>query len=373
MKQAAKYLLNSWDLEEGDIVLTSGHGLISWLIRKFTRCNFSHAAIYVGNGSLLESTNRYSFSKNIQRLVFKEPNMVAVLRVNNGLSVPEKKALVNFMRSKVGARYSVPRAVSSVLGSIGRWVRKVLGEGIPHFLSGSQYCSHYVAEGYANIGIELTEKGIDCSPGDLFRSNKLMRLKNIIHVASPRELEILAKKDYVSENKKRMSRWLTKTRLLGIGLGVYISDINDVRQFLLRHRKLDRVVVGWILSSKYHSTYRNDLTQNPCRYFRDALMGLGLPNNELKCFAMFEWNIGCKNADRHLEEYLKASRLYGESGLIYDRLQRLIYRGLVLQTLTSLEMLYPLLLHLKIGGANFRGIINMFRQMLQIGDMLADQ
>lgn len=373
MKQAAKYLLNSWDLEEGDIVLTSGHGLFSWLIKRFTHCNFSHAAIYVGNGSLLESTNRYSFSKNIQRLAFDKPNMVVVLRLKDGLTVPEKQELVRFVREKVGARYSVPLAVSSVLGNLGRWVRNVLGAGIPRFLSGSQYCSHYVAEGYSKIGIVLSDRGVNCTPGDLFRSKELVHLENIVHVANVGEMEILAKKDCVSENKKRMSKWLNKTRLLGVALGIYISDINDVRQFLLRHRSLDHLVVGWILLSKYHSIYRNDLKANPCRYFRGSLMGLGLSTNELKSFVMYEWNVGYNNANRHLEEYLTYSRLYGESGLMYDRVQRLIYRGLVLQTITSLKMLYSLSAQLQIGGVNFLGVINMFYQMLHMGDMLAGQ
>ena len=373
MKKGAKYLLNWQDLEEGDIVLTSERRFVSWVIRKFTRCNYSHAAVYVGNGSLLESTKRYSFSINIQRLAFEEPNMVAVLRLNNGLSAPAKHALVNFMREKVGALYSVPRAVSSVLGNAGRWVRNMLGAGLPRFLTGSQYCSHYVAEGYATIGIELTDKGVNCSPGDLFRSNKLVRLENIVHVADAKEMEILAKKDYVLENKRRMSKWLNKTRLLGIAFGTCISDVNDVRQFLLRHRSLDRLIVGWILSSKYHSTYRNDLTANPCRYFRDVLLKLGLFDDGLKSFVKFEWNMGIENAYRHLGEYIKASQLYGESGLLYDRLQRLVYRGLVLQTLISLKMLYALSGELEIGCANFIAAIYELQSLLRVGDVLAVQ
>jgi len=65
------YILDIGKLEAGDIFLTRSNSEISQLVRRLTKSEFSHAILYVGVSSCIESDGPGVQSQNIQRILFE--------------------------------------------------------------------------------------------------------------------------------------------------------------------------------------------------------------------------------------------------------------------------------------------------------------
>lgn len=332
------YLVDWQRLCVGDILLTHGHGLAGWIVRVVTRCPYAHASIYAGHGSILESTSRFSFAANPQRWPWLKASQVKVLRYVNGLSATDAEHIVTYVRERLGERYSVARAASSVLGRIGVWLRWCLRFKFVGYLFGSQYCSHLVSDGYASVGISLTRKGSENSPADLWRSNVLVEIPNMVHLASAQEIDILNSPDLVTLNKCRVGKFLTRVRLLAFFVGSFVRDLDAVHQFVHRFPRFDELITRWVLRSRYHTTYRLDVAQNPFRYHERALIAVGLSPVDLLGFVQSQCHLLQANINRYLIEYLKFYSCYARNRLSYDRLQMLLYRGMLVIMMNSMQM-----------------------------------
>ena len=64
------YILNLNNLEDGDILLTTQKHHVSKAIRLATNSEFSHAILYLGNGTCIHSTGDGVHSENPQRILF---------------------------------------------------------------------------------------------------------------------------------------------------------------------------------------------------------------------------------------------------------------------------------------------------------------
>ncbi|TOD75392.1 hypothetical protein, partial [Vibrio parahaemolyticus] len=80
------FIIEKSKLQLGDVILTMGEGKSSKLIAKVTGGDFSHAMIYVGNSLVHAIPEGGVYSKNPQRLLFKNANQVKVLRYKGELS-----------------------------------------------------------------------------------------------------------------------------------------------------------------------------------------------------------------------------------------------------------------------------------------------
>ena len=75
------YIIEINKLQAGDIFLTTQKHIVSKAIKAFTSSDYSHAMLHVGDGSYIHSDGNGVHSGNVQRLLFKDPVYVKVLRL----------------------------------------------------------------------------------------------------------------------------------------------------------------------------------------------------------------------------------------------------------------------------------------------------
>ena len=143
--------LNISKLRPGDIILVRGHGLVGWLVRKITRSKFAHAELYAGQGMIIESTNPFAYSKNVQREVFRSREHVIVRRSIEDPTDMELDAIVANARGLVGSRYSKLDAIATVFKKSCALLQK-FRDVVFYCLGGDMFCSRLVAEAYEKTG-----------------------------------------------------------------------------------------------------------------------------------------------------------------------------------------------------------------------------
>ena len=109
------YIIDWNKLKEGDIILTRSASEISKHIRRLTKSEYSHAILYVGVGSCIESDGYGVQSQNIQRLLFKNIDDVKILRLKKLESFNNIDNVIIFARQKIGTEYSLDEAKLSIL------------------------------------------------------------------------------------------------------------------------------------------------------------------------------------------------------------------------------------------------------------------
>ena len=148
------FILDYEELKPGDIILTTEKSGTSYAVRAFTLSRFSHAILYVGNGSYIHSNMSGVHSDSINRLIFKNEYDVSVLRVSD--SEYCSKAC-DFSRLQIGKEYSVKEAIKTKYP-----FRRV-------DVSDKQFCSRLVAQAYEYSGLKLVRDSSYCSPQEIYK------------------------------------------------------------------------------------------------------------------------------------------------------------------------------------------------------------
>jgi len=110
-----QYILNDDLLLPGDIILTTTVHKTSKLIRIVTGGEYSHAMLYVGGQSCIDSTGNGVQAHNTQRMLFESPQFCKVLRYKDTISQELLESVLDFVRTKVGTAYSIPEAIHAGL------------------------------------------------------------------------------------------------------------------------------------------------------------------------------------------------------------------------------------------------------------------
>jgi uncharacterized protein YycO len=136
------------------ILLYKGRGLISWSIRWFTRSRFSHAAIMLPNGDVIEAWQ--GAGVRITQLKSRK-NVVSLATDLN----PEQAAAVeSFLLNEVGSPYDY----WNILGFITRRPRRS---------NRAWHCSEIVYAAYQAAGVNLLGPSVNAwevTPGMLYTS-----------------------------------------------------------------------------------------------------------------------------------------------------------------------------------------------------------
>jgi hypothetical protein len=146
------------DLRKGDILLNTTNAALSNAIKDVTKSNYNHAAIYVGNGKVVEAVG-----KGVREITLKEflgdKDIVRVMVLRNGnLTANQQDAVASFAKSKVGAKYNVG-------GLIGAAV-KYKPHNFAYFDRADYFCSQLVAAAFSSAGAAL-HTSLEQTPGNL--------------------------------------------------------------------------------------------------------------------------------------------------------------------------------------------------------------
>jgi len=157
-------------LQPGDIILTSASTLRSAGIRLMTWSSVSHAALYIGEGRIVEALGSGVHVRPLEDLLLEES--IAVVLRYPGLSPDQQVQIIDYALDKTGARFSFIGVTFQVPLSVTRRACElpllpgalrdacVRGAGVLSYLAASEtsvFCSQLVMQAYQNAGVLVTD------------------------------------------------------------------------------------------------------------------------------------------------------------------------------------------------------------------------
>ena len=174
-------LLAPHDLRPGDILLTSAPSLRAAGIQLFTFAPVSHAAVYIGDGEIVEAVMPSVRARGIKE-VLKEETVVLVLR-HPELTEEQARLIREYALSKSGTGFNLLGITLQLPFSIGRKVCEVplvpsavrdaciRSLGVLNQLAASEsrlFCSQLVLQAYRHAGLAITDADPSLiSPADI--------------------------------------------------------------------------------------------------------------------------------------------------------------------------------------------------------------
>jgi len=237
-------------LQIGDIILTTTTDLLSKGIRKVTGSDISHALIYVESHSVIDATGEGVHSRNTQRLFWEDQCAVYVLRLTEGLDITQSRRIVNYVRGRIGTRYSKTEAALTALGGASSASRK-------------QFCSRLVAQAYASAGLDLVADPDYCTPEQLKNSARLIAVHDAVRDVSEEEIKLW---DGIHDKPKRM-RDATNSLLSGArAKNAHIENVNDIDHHLQVTPGDDAYFADLYKKSGYLTVWIDEYKRNRWQY-----------------------------------------------------------------------------------------------------------
>lgn len=171
------------DMQTADIIVSTGSGLASGVIRAGTMSKFSHAALYAGNGEIIEAIGEGVVKQSLGDAL--RDDVLSVVYRRTGLSAAQAAMVVRYASRQVGKSYDYAGvAGSSALtpgGVLGAVLFLPLGviEGVgaaANALSpdSSFFCSELVLRAFEEANARITFKPATMSnPSDIPASHNM--------------------------------------------------------------------------------------------------------------------------------------------------------------------------------------------------------
>jgi hypothetical protein len=137
--------------------------------------------VYIEDRSVIDATSEGVQARNTQRLLFEDGCMIYALRLRDGVSADQLRAICMFFRSKISTQYATKEAIRVVFGGGHEWTKK-------------QFCSRLVAQAFEAAGLMLVGNPNFCAPADLKSSPLLIEVANPAVIVSEEEFGSLGGK-----------------------------------------------------------------------------------------------------------------------------------------------------------------------------------
>lgn len=246
------YILDIEKLEAGDIILTRSSSRESQLIRHLSLSDYSHAILYVGVSSCIESDGLGVQSQNIQRMLFENDSDVLVLRLKNDIFKPLLSDAIVFTRQKIGTEYSTNEA---------RLAR--LEKSLAAKETNRQFCTRFVAQAYSSAGIQIVSNPDYCSPNDIQVSELLTVINNALRTASDAEIAFSQTESPLEKQKEIHNFIFENARAIS---GQDIQTFEQLSNYVLENPDKDNQITNIIEESGYLEMWQGDVERNPWHY-----------------------------------------------------------------------------------------------------------
>ncbi|WP_332839140.1 YiiX/YebB-like N1pC/P60 family cysteine hydrolase [Photobacterium carnosum] len=252
------YILEMSLLQKGDVILTAERACRSKGVRISMWSKFSHAVLYVSSGSYIHSDSKGVHADNIQRLLFKSKNHVAVLR-------PYKSKYIDvacvFARTQIGKQYSVKEAIRTKKNLL---LAKEQNR---------QFCSRLVAQSYADAGLNISRKIDYCTPKDIYKSSEFHEIKTCIRKANEEEIDFAQRYNPLEAQKQITNSILSYAREIA---GCDIQTFEQLTDLVVSTPSIDTQIADFMTNSGYFDMWRNEYQKNRWRYDYKTLISLNV-------------------------------------------------------------------------------------------------
>lgn len=245
-------------LEFGDIILIKSDSEVSQRVRQLSGSEFSHAMLYVGLSSYIDSDGTGVQGNNIQRKLFKSSDDVKVLRVKNPLLKDKLVSITNFARTKIGTEYSIREAFTAIKNS------SELEAQEPN----RQFCTRFVSQAYNSSGIKLTENADYCLPDDLLKSEVLSEVPNITREANKAEIDFADSESPLQNQIEIHNSIFNYIRTIS---NKDIQTFEQLEELLKSNQEFDDRITNFVRESGYLNMMDNDFEKNPQHYYAHLL------------------------------------------------------------------------------------------------------
>lgn len=234
-----------------DIILIKSDSRLSRKIRDKSNSEFSHAMLYMGNSSYIDSDGGGVQAHNIQRLIFENPEDVAVLRlIDNREKLPKVEL---FARSKIGTAYSISEAVEAAEEN----------KSFEAMEPNRQFCTRFVTQAYNSAGINLVDNYNYPIPDDILNSKLLVRLENIVTKASEEEIEFANSESPLKKQTEIHNSIFKEARRIS---NLDIQNFDQLHNLIIEHPEYDKELTEFVSNSGYLYMMENDVEKNPWHY-----------------------------------------------------------------------------------------------------------
>lgn len=189
-------MLSQSDLRPGDILLSTGSATVSGVIRAGTGSRFSHAALYVGNGEIIEAIGEGVVRQSLDRAM-RDDTLVCVYR-RIQMSDAQAQQVIRYASAQVGKPYDEAGAagagVTSGRGAVisvfaGALMPVVGSAGVAYALGAdlmnrwnperSFFCSELVALAFDRANVPLGSGAASTTPADISSAHVLNFIGNL--------------------------------------------------------------------------------------------------------------------------------------------------------------------------------------------------
>lgn len=289
-------IIDYCDLQPGDILLTTSQAAESWSVRRGTKSDISHAMLYVGSSSVIDSTSDGVNARNLQKLFYEDDSAVHALRPVTPLRPADLGTVIQYARLATGTPYALREAVRSAV--------KPQGQG-----SKKQFCSRLVARAYASAGIQLVTNVDFCTPQQLKESPLLLNLPSPVVAITAGEMAAIKKRpDRVAGMIEVTNNFLELVR----SFAPNVLTINDAFQFLIENRSFDSHVYSALRKSGYLDYWRVERQEFYWRYDFESMKQLASELNvqaDVTGYCRITLQDFSAGAFQHWEDSLVASRI----------------------------------------------------------------
>ena len=246
------FLIDIDKLELGDIILIKSDSRISQIVRERTGSQYSHAILFVGVSSIIDSDGYGVQANNLQRLLIEKVENAVVLRLkeNNYSDLLSKVEL--FARQKIGTEYSTDEAKIAIIA-------KEIEAKEPN----RQFCTRFIAQAYENAGIKLVINPDYCVPEELLNSDQLRIVENVLRKASKAEIEFANTENPLTKQREIHNNIFQKARELS---GQDIQTFEQINQLIIDKPEIDFELTEFVSNSGYLTMMEYDIEKNPWHY-----------------------------------------------------------------------------------------------------------
>ena len=308
------YKINLEKIISGDIILTRSSSRESILIRQISKCDYSHALLYVGVGSCIESDGLGVQSQNLQRLLFENPDDVLILRLNeNNDAIP---GAIVFARQKVGTEYSTSEA---------RIAR--LENDLKAKEENRQFCTRFVAQAYESSGVKIVSNPDYCSPQDILESKFLSIINDPILEASEAEIAFVNGKDNPLEKQTQIHNFIFES-----ARNISKQDIQTFEQlgnYIIANPQKDDEITEIVIKSGYLEMWKMDVDKNPWHYDYKEFLNHYKNPNQRKEVGYFFASSEHQTRERFIYSLNANQEAFAFCGLKFFKTQVDLYRKLI--------------------------------------------